>query len=60
MKVIMSGNEAIARGAYEGGARFASAYPGTPSTEILENMPQYGDAVYSEWAPNEKVAHSAQ
>ena len=42
MKVIMSGNEAIARGAYEGGARFASAYPGTPSTEILENMPQYG------------------
>ena len=59
MKVIMSGNEAIARGAYEGGARFASAYPGTPSTEILENMPQYGDAVYSEWAPNEKVATEA-
>ena len=59
MKVIMSGNEAIARGAYEGGARFASAYPGTPSTEILENMPQYGEAVYSEWAPNEKVATEA-
>ena len=59
MKVIMSGNEAIARGAYEGGARFASAYPGTPSTEILENMPQYGDAVCSEWAPNEKVATEA-
>ena len=56
MKVIMSGNEAIARGAYEGGCRFASAYPGTPSTEILENMPQYGENVYSEWAPNEKVA----
>ena len=59
MKVIMSGNEAIARGAYEGGARFASAYPGTPSTEILENMPQYGESVYSEWAPNEKVATEA-
>ncbi|MBQ6582848.1 MAG: indolepyruvate ferredoxin oxidoreductase subunit alpha [Mogibacterium sp.] len=59
MKVIMSGNEAIARGAYEGGARFASAYPGTPSTEILENMPQYGEKVYSEWAPNEKVAAEA-
>ncbi len=59
MKVIMSGNEGIARGAYEGGARFASAYPGTPSTEILENMPQYGEAVYSEWAPNEKGATEA-
>lgn len=57
MKVIMSGNEAVARGAYEAGVRFASAYPGTPSTEILENMPQYReDGVYSEWAPNEKVA----
>jgi len=59
MKVIMSGNEATARGAWEGGARFASAYPGTPSTEILENMPQYGEDVYSEWAPNEKVATEA-
>ena len=60
MKVIMSGNEAIARGAYEAGVRFASAYPGTPSTEILENMPQYKDeGVYSEWAPNEKVAVEA-
>ena len=58
-KVIMSGNEAIARGAYEGGCTFASAYPGTPSTEILENMPQYKDSVYSEWAPNEKVATEA-
>ena len=47
MKVIMSGNEAIARGAYEGGVQFASAYPGTPSTEILENMPQYSEDVYS-------------
>ena len=59
MKVIMTGNEAVARGAFEGGAKFASAYPGTPSTEILENMPQYKDAVYSEWAPNEKVAVEA-
>lgn len=58
-KVIMSGNEAIARGAYEGGCVFASAYPGTPSTEILENMPQYKENVYSEWAPNEKVAAEA-
>lgn len=58
-KVIMSGNEAIARGAYEGGCKFASAYPGTPSTEILENMPQYKPEVYSEWAPNEKVATEA-
>ena len=58
-KVIMSGNEAIARGAYEGGCLFASAYPGTPSTEILENMPQYKEKIYSEWAPNEKVAAEA-
>ncbi|QAT41062.1 indolepyruvate ferredoxin oxidoreductase subunit alpha [Clostridium sp. JN-9] len=55
MKVIMSGNEAIARGAYEAGCKVASAYPGTPSTEILENLAVY-DGVYAEWAPNEKVA----
>lgn len=55
MKKIMSGNEAIARGAYEAGCTIASAYPGTPSTEILENFAQY-DGVYAEWAPNEKVA----
>lgn len=54
MKVIMSGNEAIARGAYEAGCKVASAYPGTPSTEILENFATY-DGVYAEWAPNEKV-----
>ena len=59
MKVIMSGNEAIARGAFEGGCRFFSAYPGTPSTEIGENMPTYKDTLYSEWAPNEKVAAEA-
>ncbi|MDU1411802.1 MAG: indolepyruvate ferredoxin oxidoreductase subunit alpha [Clostridium sp.] len=54
-KVIMTGNEAIARGAYEAGCHIASAYPGTPSTEILENFALY-DGVYAEWAPNEKVA----
>lgn len=55
MKKLMTGNEAIARGIYEAGARLASAYPGTPSTEILENLKEY-PFVYSEWAPNEKVA----
>lgn len=50
----MSGNEAIALGAYEAGVRVASGYPGTPSTEILENLSTY-DGVYTEWAPNEKV-----
>jgi indolepyruvate ferredoxin oxidoreductase alpha subunit len=52
----MSGNEAIARGAYEAGVTVAAAYPGTPSTEILENIIEYKDYIYSEWAPNEKVA----
>jgi len=55
MKKLMTGNEAVARGAYEAGISFASAYPGTPSTEILENIAQYKDIV-AEWAPNEKVA----
>ena len=55
-KHLLSGNEAIARGAYEAGVRVCSAYPGTPSTEIFENLPQYKDALYCEWAPNEKVA----
>ncbi len=50
----MSGNEAIARGAYEWGIRFGVGYPGTPSTEILEEFSKY-DGVYAEWAPNEKV-----
>ncbi|MEA1921976.1 MAG: indolepyruvate ferredoxin oxidoreductase subunit alpha, partial [Pseudomonadota bacterium] len=54
-KAILSGNEAIARGVWEAGVRLASAYPGTPSTEILENVKNYKD-IYSEWAPNEKVA----
>ena len=54
-KLLFSGNEAIARGAYEGGVKVASAYPGTPSTEILQNLSRY-EGVYAEWAPNEKVA----
>ncbi|MGL5712677.1 MAG: indolepyruvate ferredoxin oxidoreductase subunit alpha [Paraclostridium sp.] len=59
MKVLMTGNEAIARGAYEAGVKYASAYPGTPSTEILENVATYKDAILAEWAPNEKVALEA-
>ena len=54
-KIIMLGNEAIARGVYEAGVKVSSAYPGTPSTEISENLAKY-DTVYTEWAPNEKVA----
>ena len=52
---IMLGNEAIARGAYEAGVKVSSAYPGTPSTEISENIVKYPE-IYAEWAPNEKVA----
>lgn len=55
-KEIMLGNAAIARGAYEAGVKVSSAYPGTPSTEISENIVKYKDVIYSEWAPNEKVA----
>ncbi|MCF8011288.1 MAG: indolepyruvate ferredoxin oxidoreductase subunit alpha [Clostridiales bacterium] len=55
MKNLLSGNAAIARGAYEAGVILAAGYPGTPSTEILENLSRYKN-VYSEWAPNEKVA----
>lgn len=55
-KVIMLGNEAIARGAYEAGVKVSAAYPGTPSTEISEYLVQYKDALYCEWSPNEKVA----
>lgn len=56
-KIIMSGNEAVARGAYEAGCHVAAAYPGTPSTEILENIgAHYKDDIYSQWACNEKVA----
>lgn len=58
MKTFMTGNEAVARGAFEAGVVYASAYPGTPSTEILENTAQYPEII-SEWAPNEKVALEA-
>ncbi len=54
-KKIMLGNEAIARGAYEAGVKVSAAYPGTPSTEISENLVQYKE-IYCEWSPNEKVA----
>ena len=56
MKKLMTGNEAIARGAYEAGVKYASAYPGPPSTEILEHIALYKDDIVAEWAPNEKVA----
>jgi indolepyruvate ferredoxin oxidoreductase alpha subunit len=56
MKKLLTGNEAIARGAWEAGVRFASAYPGTPSTEILENIASYKEDILAEWATNEKVA----
>ncbi len=55
-RVLLSGNEAVARGAYEAGVHIATAYPGTPSTEILENIVKYKDVINCEWAPNEKVA----
>lgn len=56
MREILSGNEAIARGAYEAGVKVAAAYPGTPSTEILETISREYKEIYSEWSPNEKVA----
>ena len=59
MKKLMTGNEAIARGAYEAGVKYASAYPGTPSTEILENIALYKEDIKAEWATNEKVALEA-
>ena len=58
MKELMLGNKAVARGLYEAGVCFASSYPGTPSTEVTEELAKY-DEVYSEWAPNEKVAMEA-
>ncbi len=57
MEMLLSGNEALARGVYEYGGEFASAYPGTPSTEILQTIARFfKDDVYAEWAINEKVA----
>ena len=55
-ELLLSGNEAIARGAYEAGVTIAAGYPGTPSSEILESLAQYDNEVYCEWGPNEKVA----
>ena len=55
MKKLLLGDFAVARGAWEAGAKVATAYPGTPSTEITEELARYDD-VYSEWSPNEKVA----
>ena len=55
MKQLLLGNEAVARGLYEAGCAVASSYPGTPSTEITQCLAEY-DEIYSEWAPNEKVA----
>jgi indolepyruvate ferredoxin oxidoreductase alpha subunit len=54
-KMLLSGNEALALGAYEAGVQVAAGYPGTPSTEILENLCKY-EGVYTEWSTNEKVA----
>jgi indolepyruvate ferredoxin oxidoreductase alpha subunit len=56
LKELYSGNEAIARGAYEAGVLVATGYPGTPSTEILEAVVAYKSDIYCEWSPNEKVA----
>ena len=55
MKELMLGNKALARGLYEAGCSVASSYPGTPSTEVTEEIAKFRD-IYSEWAPNEKVA----
>lgn len=57
--VIMTGDEAVARGAWEAGVTFAAAYPGTPSTEIMENIAQYKKDIYCLWTCNEKVAMEA-
>ncbi|PLX45248.1 MAG: indolepyruvate ferredoxin oxidoreductase subunit alpha [Deltaproteobacteria bacterium] len=56
MQELLSGNEAIARGAWEAGVTVATGYPGTPSTEILEAVVGYKEDIYCEWSPNEKVA----
>lgn len=55
MKKLLTGNEAIALGAYEAGVGIGSAYPGTPSTEIMESLAKYPE-IFTQWAPNEKVA----
>ncbi len=55
MKKLLSGNEAVARGAYEAGVKLAAAYPGTPSTEILENIAASFPSIYAEWSPDSKT-----
>ncbi len=55
MKKLLLGNAAVAQGAYEAGVQVVASYPGTPSTEITENIVQY-EEIYAEWSPNEKVA----
>ena len=55
-KKVLLGNEAIARGAYEAGCHVATAYPGTPSTEILESIARDYREIKAQWSPNEKVA----
>ena len=55
MKELMLGNKALARGLYEAGCCYISAYPGTPSTEVTEEAARFPE-IYCEWAPNEKVA----
>ena len=59
MKLLMTGNEAIARGVYEAGCVFAAAKTGTPSMEIMENIETHYKEDAAEWAPNEKVALEA-
>jgi len=60
LKAMLSGNEAIARGAYEAGIEIAAGYPGTPSSEIIKTIAkEYGDDIYTEWSTNEKVAMDA-
>ncbi len=56
MKELLSGNEAVARGAFEAGVKLAAGYPGTPSTEILETVAEKYPSIYAQWSPNEKVA----
>jgi indolepyruvate ferredoxin oxidoreductase, alpha subunit len=56
MRELLSGNEAVARGAFEAGVALAASYPGTPSTEILETLAEKFPSIYSQWSPNEKVA----
>ncbi|MCK4632784.1 MAG: indolepyruvate ferredoxin oxidoreductase subunit alpha [candidate division Zixibacteria bacterium] len=57
MRELLSGNEAVARGAFESGVKLAASYPGTPSTEILETLAAKFPSIYSQWSPNEKVAY---